>query len=70
MATGTVKTISDRGFGFIRPDEGREDIFFHRSSLVGVAIEELRQGEQVSFNTEPDPRGRGLRAVDVRRTTT
>ena len=69
MATGTVKTLTDRGFGFIRPDEGREDIFFHRSSLVGLSMEELHQGDQVTYNTEPDPRGRGLRAVDVRRTT-
>ena len=67
MATGTVKTISDRGFGFITPDQGREDLFFHSSALVGVAIEQLRPGERVSYNTEPDTRGRGMRAVDVRR---
>ena len=69
MATGSIKTLSDRGFGFIRPDEGREDVFFHRSALVGVQIEDLRQGDRVSFSTEQDPRGRGIRAVDVQRTT-
>ena len=67
--TRLKKIVADRGFGFIRPDEGREDIFFHRSSLVGLSMEELHQGDQVTYNTEPDPRGRGLRAVDVRRTT-
>jgi CspA family cold shock protein len=69
MATGTIKTLSDRGFGFIRPDEGREDLFFHRSALVDLVFEELRQGERVSYSTEPDTRGRGMRAVDVRRAT-
>jgi CspA family cold shock protein len=69
MATGTIKTISDRGFGFISPDEGREDIFFHRSALVEVTIEELRQGERVSYSSEPDTRGRGMRAVGVRRSS-
>jgi CspA family cold shock protein len=65
MASGTIKTITDRGFGFIRPDEGREDIFFHRSSLVGVSFEQLRQGDQVTFTAENDPRGKGPRAADV-----
>lgn len=67
MATGTVKTITDRGFGFIAPDEGGGDIFFHQSALVDVTIEQLRRGERVSYSTEPDTRGRGMRAVDVRR---
>ncbi len=66
MAEGSIKTITDRGFGFIRPTEGREDIFFHRSSLVGVTFEELRQGDQVTFTAENDPRGKGMRASDVR----
>jgi CspA family cold shock protein len=66
MADGTIKTITDRGFGFIQPTEGQEDIFFHRSALVGVSIDQLRQGDRVTFSTEQDPRGKGLRAVDVR----
>jgi cold shock CspA family protein len=35
MATGTVKTLSDRGFGFITPDEGEGDLSFHQSALAG-----------------------------------
>jgi len=65
MAEGTIKTITDRGFGFIRPDDGQEDIFFHRSALVGATFEQLRQGDRVSFNAEDDPRGKGMRASDV-----
>lgn len=66
MAEGVVKTISDRGFGFIRPQDGRDDVFFHRSALVDVSIEELRQGDHVTFTAEADPRGKGPRATDVR----
>jgi len=66
MADGSIKTITDRGFGFIQPTEGREDIFFHRSALVDVSIEQLRQGDHVTFTAENDPRGKGMRASDVR----
>lgn len=65
MADGTIKTLTDRGFGFIRPTEGREDIFFHRSALVGVNFEQLREGDHVTFTAENDPRGKGMRAADV-----
>lgn len=65
MANGTIKTVTDRGFGFIQPENGREDVFFHRSALVGVAFEQLRQGDHVTFNAENDPRGKGMRASDV-----
>ena len=66
MAEGTVKTITDRGFGFIRPDDGRDDVFFHQSALGGLSIDQLRQGDRVSFEAEPDPRGKGMRAYNVR----
>jgi CspA family cold shock protein len=65
VAEGTIKTITDRGFGFIRPQDGGDDVFFHRSALVGVAFEQLRQGDRVSFTSEADPRGKGPRAADV-----
>ncbi len=66
MASGTIKTMTDKGFGFIRPDDSREDVFFHRSSVVGTDFEQLQQGDRVTFNTEQDPRGKGPRASDVR----
>jgi CspA family cold shock protein len=69
MATGTVKTIrDDRGFGFITPDgtSGRNDLFFHRSAVGGNGFDQLREGDRVSFNEEPDPRDPSRRrAVNV-----
>lgn len=65
MEKGSIKTITDRGFGFITPENGREDIFFHRSALVDVTFEQLRQGDQVTYTAENDPRGKGMRASDV-----
>ncbi len=66
MVEGTIRTITDRGFGFIRPEDENNDIFFHSSALVGVTIDELHQGDRVSFTAEDDPRGKGKRASDVR----
>jgi cold shock protein len=61
---GTIKRlIRDRGFGFIRGEDGQE-VFFHRSALQGLDFDGLREGEKVSFELE---RGnKGPRAVNVR----
>lgn len=67
MATGIIKTITGRGFGFIRPDDGGDDIFLHVSALVDVTMDDLRPGDRVTYTAQPDPRGKGPRAVDVRR---
>jgi CspA family cold shock protein len=69
MAQGTVKRLTDRGFGFIDQGSG-SDLFFHSSALVGVSYDSLRTGDQVEFDRERDPRGRGDRAVNVRRVGT
>ena len=69
MANGSIKTIAERGFGFIGPENGHEDVFFHRSALVDVSFDQLRQDDRVSFTAENDPRGRGPRAADVRLVT-
>ena len=66
MADGTIKTISDRGFGFIQPVSGRDDVFFHRTALVDVTFEQMREGDRVTYTAEPDPRGKGPRASGVR----
>jgi cold shock protein len=66
MGHGTIKRVTDRGFGFIDQGTG-QDLFFHSSALENVAFDELRRGDRVEFDTEPDDRGRGDRAVRVRR---
>jgi cold shock protein len=48
MAEGTIKRLTDRGFGFIDTGKGK-DLFFHSSSLQGVSFEELREGQKVSY---------------------
>jgi CspA family cold shock protein len=67
MAAGTVKkVVSDRGFGFITADDGK-DYFFHRSSLeASLDFDRLVGGERVEFDIEPNPRG--PRAVKVHAT--
>ena len=56
MAEGTIKRLTDKGFGFI--DTGAErDLFFHMSNLEGVRYEELREGQRVSFTEGQGPKG-------------
>ena len=56
MPQGTIKKlVSDRGFGFIKGETG--ELFFHHSSLEGVAIEDLRQGQTVEYEEGRGPKG-------------
>ena len=66
MATGTVKFFNmSKGFGFITPDEGGGDVFVHISAVEQSGMHELRDGQKVSFETQPDPRGKGPKAVNL-----
>lgn len=57
MAQGTIHGIQiARGIGFIRPDDGGEDLLFQRDALEAGAFEELREGQGVAFEVAPDPR--------------
>lgn len=57
MATGTItRLVRDRGFGFIQPEGGSEDVFFHSSVVEQPTFDELNEGQKVEFDTEPDPR--------------
>jgi CspA family cold shock protein len=49
MAQGTIKRLTDKGYGFIETENGK-DIFFHLSNLDGVRFEELYEGQAVTFN--------------------
>ncbi len=55
----------EKGFGFITPEEGGKDIFFHSNSLVGVQFAELREGDTVTFETEDTEKGKN--AINVQR---
>ena len=55
--TGTIARLTDRGFGFITPENGDKDVFFHAKALADVTFDELREGEKVSFEIEEGPKG-------------
>ena len=57
------KVIRERGFGFIAATDGQE-IFFHRSGIVGENFDSLNEGIEVEFETQNSPKG--LRAVNVK----
>lgn len=67
MRQGTVKWFnSEKGYGFIANDEGGSDIFVHFSAIVAEGYRRLKEGQQVTFETEPDPKNpEKLRAVNV-----
>jgi len=63
--TGTIKKLTDKGFGFISGEGLEKDLFFHSKNLVGVTFDELREGDAVSFDMEESPKG--MNAVNVQR---
>ncbi len=63
--TGTIKRLTDKGFGFITGEGLEKDLFFHSNSLVDVTFDELKEGDTLSFETEESPKG--LNATNVQR---
>jgi cold shock protein len=63
MAEGTIKKLTDKGFGFIDLGGGK-DLFFHMSNLEGVQFDDLHEGQRVRFDEGSGPKG--LRAENVR----
>ncbi len=64
MPKGTIKTLTDRGFGFIKTED-ETDLFFYRDALEGVEFNSLRQGQEVEYEKGQDRKGRPA-AVKVR----
>ena len=56
MAEGTIKRLTDKGYGFIETG-GEKDMFFHSSNLEGVRYEELQEGQRVSYTEGSGPKG-------------
>ncbi len=65
MANGTVKWFSEqKGYGFIKPDEGEKDIFVHYSNITFEGFKTLRDGQRVEYESAPGRRG--LEATNVK----
>ena len=67
MASGKItRLVKDRGFGFVQVSESQE-VFFHSTSMVGGGFDDLREGQILEFDVEPDPRDpRRSRAANVK----
>ncbi|MFN3884938.1 MAG: cold-shock protein [Rhodocyclaceae bacterium] len=68
MATGTVKWFNDsKGFGFITPEAGGDDLFAHFSAIQVSGFKTLREGQRVSFDVSRGPKGQqasNIRPID------
>jgi len=63
---GTVKFFNaDRGYGFIKPDDGGRDIFVHITAVERAGLASLAEGQRVAYEIEPDKKGKGPKAVDL-----
>ncbi len=57
MLEGTIATLTDKGFGFIRREGQEKDLFFHSKDLTNIAFDELREGDKLSFELAEGPKG-------------
>ena len=66
MVNGVVKTVTDRGFGFISMEGSDKDIFYHEKSLEGdQAVRKLQVGDKVTFDVEETPKGQNAMKIKL-----
>ena len=64
--TGTVKFFNgERGYGFIKPDDGGSDVFVHITAVERAGLMDLTAGQRITFDVEPDKKGKGSKAVKL-----
>jgi CspA family cold shock protein len=64
--TGTVKFFNgERGYGFIKPDDGGRDVFVHITAVERAGLKDLTEGQRITFDVEPDKKGKGPKAVNL-----
>jgi CspA family cold shock protein len=61
--TGTIKRVTDKGFGFISREGEEKDLFFHANDLNGVSFNELKVGDTVTFDIEQGQKGPAAKNV-------
>jgi CspA family cold shock protein len=63
---GTVKFFNaQKGYGFIKPDDGGRDIFVHVAAVEQSGLTNLNEGQRIQFDVEPDKKGKGPKAVNL-----
>lgn len=67
---GTVARVTDRGFGFITPEDGSKDVFFHANAVVEHGFDSLHEGDAVTFDLEEGPKGPSATNVKAASATT
>jgi CspA family cold shock protein len=64
--SGTVKFFNgERGYGFIKPDDGGRDVFVHITAVEQAGLKSLTEGQRINFDVEPDKKGKGPKAVNL-----
>jgi CspA family cold shock protein len=63
---GVVKFFNgERGYGFIKPDDGGRDVFVHVTAVEQAGLKSLNEGQRIAFDVEPDKKGKGPKAVNL-----
>ncbi len=64
---GVVKFFNaEKGYGFIKPEDGSSDIFVHITAIEHAGLRSLNEGQKVAYEIEPDKKGKGPKAVNLR----